>query len=188
MLPMKPGGGSKPETFDPETGEYSEEEKTKLFDKEMTNIVTRYIFGMPEDTYYPRFPIFGFHNSDYAKIYVENAVSKIKKDISLQKITNYLLKYRPKDDKSYFFNSIGYSYENSEQLYEEIYYGSDFSELKFQKFNEFGIFVAVPTIIKNIKTCEELQIITYWIYKQENGYMHFVSVNISKKEILKWKR
>ena len=187
MCPFKPGGGNHPQLYDPNNGQYSQEQISKLFEEEMANIVMRYIFGLPQDTYYPRYPILGFHNDDYCKLYVRHAIYDIKKDIPEAKVRDYLLKYRKEDDKSKFFKMHGYSTDNYVKLLEEIYYGSDFTRRRFERFDEFGLTIAVPTKIYSEKEHKKIMIITYWKYGYDKDYMHFITVNINKKEIEKWK-
>ena len=69
-MPYKTGGGGLPELYDPDNGQYTDEEKAKLLDGEISNIVMRYIFGL-SGTYDPRYPIYGFHSDEYRELYVK---------------------------------------------------------------------------------------------------------------------
>ena len=148
-MPYKIGGGSMPELYNPDNGQYTDEQKSKLLEVELSNIVLRYLFGQA-GTFDPRYPIHGFHSDEYCELYVKYRISIIYRNLSYDKI-NYLLTYRNKNDKSNFFRLLGYELNEGDinTLFKEIMDGSNFTKMKFNKLNQYGLFVKVPTKIRN---------------------------------------
>lgn len=180
MYPKKHGGGGLPELYDPENGQYvSEEDKAKYLDNEIGNIVMRYIFGI-NGTYDPRFPIFGFHSDDYCELYVKYRICKIYQDIDYNKIDNYFLKPLTKNDKSNFFFEHGYDIDKRDNLYDQLYYGTDFAKMKFDHLNPYGIIVKIPTKIYSYKEKKDILIYTVWIYRKDEKF-HLVTVDLEKR-------
>ncbi len=101
MYPTKKGGGNQQELYDPENGQYTDKEKAKILDDGISNMVMRYIFGL-DNTFEPRFPIFGFHNDEYCELYVKHRICKLYPCLSYNKI-EYLLTPISKNDKNNFF-------------------------------------------------------------------------------------
>lgn len=100
MENYKPGGGNKPQLYDPNNGQYTSEEKDLLFDLELKNI--KEFIDAKVDTFEPRFPIFGFHNDEYCKLYSENIFKTKAFNVEFSKIKDYLLVYKKEGDKSNF--------------------------------------------------------------------------------------
>lgn len=146
-MPYKIGGGGLPQLYDPKNGQYTDEEKHEILNNELENMVKRYKFGM-KDTYVPQFPIVGFHSNEYCEIYVKHTICDLLRFLPYEKI-QYLLTYKIKDDKSIFFNLLGYKSDliGRNELYEQIFIGSDFANMKFDRLDKYGIFVNVPTKI-----------------------------------------
>ena len=181
-MPYKPGGGGLPELYDPENGQYTDEEKNKLFNEELSNMIKRYIFGNT-NTYQPRYPILGFHTDEYCELYVKYAIYDLYRLLPYEKI-EYLLTYTDKNDKSLFFNHFGYesNIKGRNELFIQIMNGSDFSKMKFQKFNKYGLFVKVPTEIYNKKDGKNnLNITTIWKYEKDKKF-HFITAIPKKME------
>ena len=175
-MPYKNGGGGLPELYDPDNGQYTDEEKAKFLDGEISNMVMRYIFGLSR-TYDPRFPIYGFHSDEYCELYVKHILrnSKISPFLPHEKI-GYLLTHKDKDDKSHFFNLLGYGLndEDKETLFEEIMGGADFAKMRFSKFNRFGLFVKVPTKIYDRTKRRYIRITTIWRHDKKEQF-HFIT-------------
>lgn len=176
---MKKGGGNKPQLYDPDNGQYSDEEKKVFFEQEMSNIVLRYIFGA-KGTYEPRFPINGFHNADYCRLFLEHCLPGLNRDFPEEKVTEYLLKKREINDKSSFFALHGYTMANASELYQQLMDRADFSQMEFERLTDFGIKLSVPTEIFSKKEGKRIQIRTIWIY-QRNEMMHFVTVDLKRR-------
>lgn len=139
----------------------------------------RYLFGI-NDTYDPRFPIYGFHSDEYCELYVKHRICKDLKDISYDKIDNYFLKHQIKGDKSHFFFLHGYDLSKRDELFNQIYYGSDFTKMEFDRLNKFGIMVRVPTQIYSYRERKNILIYTIWIYKKDEWF-HLVTVDLEKR-------
>ena len=173
-MPYKTGGGGCPELYDPDNGQYTDEEKAKLLDGEISNIVMRYIFGL-SGTYDPRFPIYGFHSDEYCELYVKHRICKVYRVFPYEKM-GYLLTHRDKDDKSHFFNLLGYRLNDDDKkaLYDEIMDGADFAKMRFSKFDRFGLFVKVPTKIYDRGKRRHIRITTIWRYDKKEQF-HFIT-------------
>ena len=173
-MPYKIGGGGMPELYDPDNGQYTDEQKNKLLEGEISNIVLKYIFGL-DGTFDPRYPIYGFHSDEYCELYVKYRISNFYKNLSRDKI-KYLLTFRNKNDKSNFFRLLGYELNESDtnSLFKEIMDGSNFAKMKFNKLNQYGLFVKVPTKIRNKKTLEYVFITTIWKYTKD-GRIFFIT-------------
>ena len=175
-MPYKTGGGGLPELYDPDNGQYTDEEKAKLLDGEISNIVMRYIFGL-SGTYDPRYPIYGFHSDEYRELYVKYKLRdcKICAILPYEKI-GYLLTHKDKDDKSHFFNLLGYELNDDDKkaLCDEIMEGADFSKMKYSRSNEYGLLVEVPTKIYDRAKRRHIRINAIWLY-DEKGQFNFVT-------------
>lgn len=178
-MPYKTGGGGMPELYDPDNGQYTDEQKSKLLDTELSNIVLRYIFGL-SGTFEPRYPIYGFHSDEYCELYVRFRICKNQKYINYDKIDNYLLKPLLKNDKSLFFKLHGYDISRRNELYKQLILNTDMTKMKFDHLNEFGILVNVPTQLYSYKEKKNILIYTVWIYKKDEWF-HFVTVNLKKR-------
>ena len=176
----KIGGGNKPQDYDPENGQYVDEQKHSLEDQ-MKNIVFRYIFG-DFDTYDPFFPVYGFHDEDYCDMYVTFALKKPVKYFPEEKVTKYLLVWNKSGDKSNFFRIHGYSLDNrANELYDQILKNSDMSKRKFNRFTSKCLSIEVPTKIFSYKYNKNITIKTIWRVT-ENGQAHFITVVLEKGE------
>ncbi len=173
-MPYKIGGGGMPELYDPNNGQYTDEQKSKLLEKELSNIVLRYIFGL-NGTFDPRYPIYGFHSDEYCDLYVKFRISNIYRNLPYDKI-RYLLTSRNKNDKSNFFGLLGYELNDNDinSLFKEIIDGSNFAKMQFNKLNQYGLFVKVPTKIYDKRKLKYILITTIWKYT-EDMQMHFIT-------------
>ncbi len=162
------------ELYDPENKQYTDEEKNKLFNDELSNIIKRYIFGL-QNTYPPRYPILGFHTEEYCELYVKHTISDLNRDLPYEKI-EYLLTSTDSNDKSLFFNLIGYkNNENGRnELFIQIMKGLDFGNIKFLKLNKYGIFVDIPANIYSKRRNKIIKIPTVWKY-DKNRMFHFIT-------------
>ncbi len=180
-MPYKIGGGGLPELYDPENGQYTNEEKQKLLEIEITNIKERYLSGNKK-TFKPRFPILDFHSDEYCEFFVKYGIYELNRYLPYKKI-EYLLKHSSEDDKSHFFNMYGYTSDEKgrNELFMQIMKHSDFGNMKFQKFNEYGVFVKVPTSMYNKKEGNFIYFTT--IRKlEEDMIFHFVTAIPRKME------
>ncbi len=71
--------------------------------------------------------------------------------------------------KTIFFKLLGYvlndTYKNI--LYKEIIDGTDFAKRKFNKLNEFGLFIKAPTKLYNKNRTKSVYITTIWKYDKD---------------------
>lgn len=181
-IKKKPGGGNHPQNYDTNTGEYSN--VSLSFEEELMNIKNRYE-KRDINTYYPRFPIYGYHNDEYAKLFAEHALYGYSFNLAIEKVNQYLLVHKDKNDKSQFFNIHGYSLDNWYELYEQIIKGSKDKELYFNRFNETGLFVYTKTNIKSKFLNNDIKICCSWRVEVIGGNysLRFITV-IPSKELI----
>lgn len=181
-IKKKPGGGNHPQNYDTNTGEYSNESSS--FEEELMNIKNRYE-KRDKNTYYPRFPIYGYHNDEYAKLFAEHALYGYTFYLAEQKVNKYLLVKLPLNDKSNFFNLHGYFLDNWNELYEEIVKGSINQTLYFNGLRKTGLFVYTKTNIKSKTLNKNIKIYCSWKIEIVNGryVLRFVTV-IPDKELI----
>jgi hypothetical protein len=180
MKPTKPGGGNLPQLYDPENGQYTDEEKTKLLEDEIANIVMRYIFGLT-NTYEPRYPIYGFHNKEYCELYIRHAIYRADCDVPVEKVRDYLLKHRDRDDKSSFFKTLGYDVTKWDELHNIITANTDFSKMEYDLFNEYGLRIDAPVTMKSLIDGKEFIFYGVWRYDRKDRLMHFITVDLKKR-------
>lgn len=188
-MPYKPGGGNRPELYDPRNGQYTDDIDVELFKKqslelELTNIVGRVVFKNyhPEDTLFePRYPIYRFHNDLYCRMYIIDQVRGKNIFIDYQKITKYLLVRKESNDKSHFFELHGYTNKNPYELYEAIVTGTDTNKAKYHKIDEYGLFVEIPTKIYSKREKGYITITTIWRFDENTKRLHFVTVLLKNK-------
>ena len=144
-MPYKPGGGNKPELYDPDTGEYTEEDKRIINKRNLESLVMHYLFGMKEEK--AAFPDYRFNDREYCELYVDYLKEiSFNKEIDSRK-AKYLLTYSAKGDKSLFLkNKLGY---NEEKLLNDIYSNTDFRTMMFSELTEYGLKVIACTKLKS---------------------------------------
>ena len=180
MEKYKKGGGEKLQLYDPKNGEYTDEDKKKLFEDEMSNIVLRCIFN-DDDTYIPRYPIFGFHDDDYCRLYVGYCIKKPHFFINKKKVTDYLLTFRKNSDKSLFFKKQGYTLENSNELYNQLIEGSNIDTIKYNKIHPYGLNVEMTTTIQSITYNKKIAMKSIWRFEEDNNRLMFITVILKKQ-------
>ncbi len=98
---------------------------------------------------------------------------KIKADqiqISIEKITKYLLVEKEKNDKSKFLFGLGYSMENWKELLNDIKYLAINNELILQKQSDYGDLHSIRGKLKHKK------IITIWLKQINHDVYRFITL------------
>jgi hypothetical protein len=91
-------------------------------------------------------------------------------DISIEKITEYLLVFKLKNDKSKFLLSVGYTLENWEQPLKDIIEIAVNNNLILQKVNEFGNLYLISGKLKNKR------IVTIWLQQINHDTYRFITL------------
>ena len=162
-MKYKPGGGKKPEPYDPNTGQYTS--KSKIQENELKSVFTKSFLDLKNKDY----PIYGVHGEAYCILYVNDVVKGVEINISDNKISDYLLRPLEKDDKSHFFELHGYK-------------RSDSKKVKYNKITDKGLFVEMPTKIYSYKEGKYITITTIWKYDKTTKTLQFITVNLKKRK------
>jgi len=150
-MEFKLGGGRHMQPYDPENGQYTDEDALIIGEKDMENLVLVYLFGMDYDHLVFHFPNYKIHNEDYCEMFVKYIRRFIKNEdaiVETRKI-EYLLSVHYQRDKSSFLNKIGYNRDNVEQLIEDIRWNTDFQTATFKTINNFTFNFKAKTTINN---------------------------------------
>lgn len=91
-------------------------------------------------------------------------------DISIEKITEYLLVSKLKIDKSKFLMSLGYTFENWEELLKDIIEIAMNNDLILQRISEFGNLFSIEGNLKNKK------VVTIWLQQVNNNTYRFITL------------
>ena len=91
-------------------------------------------------------------------------------DISIEKITEYLLVSKLKNDKSKFLMSLGYTFENWEELLKDIIEIAMNNDLILQRISEFGNLFSIEGNLKNKK------VVTIWLQQVNNNTYRFITL------------
>ncbi|MBM2814966.1 MAG: hypothetical protein HW421_1728 [Ignavibacteria bacterium] len=100
--------------------------------------------------------------------------------IDKRKITDYLLKHRPEDDKSEFLNNAGYFLENAEVLLEDIADIIKNNDPIYQSTNQFGALYKIFGELAG-PNGRILDIVTVWLQNNQSNITHFVTLYPNKK-------
>lgn len=144
---FKIGGGDHLQYYDESNGQYSDEWKAGAAEKDKENLVLFYYFGLDYPELIFHFPKYGFHDDEYCEIFVLYARSRIRGLTCDPRKGKYLLTYTKSKDKSAFFNSIGYSYDDATRLVADIVEGTDVKTLKFSKLSNYGPMTLAKTML-----------------------------------------
>lgn len=101
---------------------------------------------------------------------------KIPKDayIPREKLTNYLLARRNKNDKSKFLAQVGFTYGNPEFFEEAIRKLIAENDAQYVRKNEYGTLYRVQGNLQGIHGI--LTVVTIWILLDANGQYRFVTL------------
>jgi hypothetical protein len=90
--------------------------------------------------------------------------------ISEEKIINYLLVKKPKNDKSTFLNGLGYTKENYQSLIEDIKSLAVENEATLSRTSEFGDLYSVKGKLKG------RYVVTIWLEELPDNTFRFVTL------------
>lgn len=91
-------------------------------------------------------------------------------DISVEKITGYLLAKKEKNDKSKFLLSLGYSKKNWHELLNAIKNIALNNDLTLEKISEFGNLYSVKGELKN------RMVVTIWLQQVDKDVYKFITL------------
>ncbi len=170
-MEFKLGGGKHLQPYDPENGQYTNEDLVRIKEKDMENLVLIYIFGLDYDSFYIHFPNYKIHDNDYCKLFVKYIRTYIKNiDVVIEeRKMNYLLKEVKSDDKSKFLLDLGYDFINTEILMDEIRWGTDFKTSKFRNISKYTFNIMTKTTLRG-------KIVTTGRQINEDGTVRFITL------------
>ena len=93
-----------------------------------------------------------------------------KIEIPEEKITNYLLVQKAKNDKSAFLFKLGYSMEKIKELTEDIKYIATHNEAVLQQQTQFGEMYEVKGKLKNSA------VVTIWLLRVDTDKFRFITL------------
>lgn len=91
-------------------------------------------------------------------------------EIPEEKITDYLLVQKEKNDKSAFLFKLGYSLENVNELTEDIRYIATHNEAQLQQRTQFGEMYEVKGKLKN------KEVVTIWLLRSDTDKFRFITL------------
>lgn len=157
-MPLKPGGGNHMQLYDSRNGEYTEQEKQIMRERDNAALAS-YKWNREASTVKFHFPVEGVHEEDYCRDFVESIRSDLKEPIFIESKMNYLLTYREKDDKSKFLKALGYSENKPRELFHDICVNTRLDSIEFSRFSHKEMLVEGKTILKGkiVKTIWKIE-------------------------------
>lgn len=155
---VKEGGGGKYQPYNEKDGRYC---RNPVCIKDEETLVLKRLFGisMKDEISYP---IPGVHDRQYLELIIAYGLKLEYPYIDDRKISHYLLVFKEKNDKSLFFNRIGYTLESWNNLKEAIIYGTSFKRKNLVDFDKHKFTFETETIIKNLITGEKVSLTSVW--------------------------
>jgi hypothetical protein len=95
--------------------------------------------------------------------------------ISLEKITGYLLQWRPESDKSQFLARAGYTQQNGEALADDIRRQLLPLEAQFEEQTQYGAMYSITGVLTG-PTGEQLKVKTIWMIEAVTGLTKFITM------------
>ncbi len=90
--------------------------------------------------------------------------------IQEEKILNYLLVWKEKNDKSKYLEQLGFNRDNFKELIEEIKIIATSNDMVLSRENEFGNLYQIEGLLK------ESLIVTIWIEQLDNNQYRFITL------------
>jgi hypothetical protein len=101
--------------------------------------------------------------------------------INREKIANYLLVWRPENDKSQFLAQAGYTERDADQLAADIREQLLSQEAKFEKTTEYGeMYGIVGSLIG--PNGQALQVISIWMIEAATSLTKFITLYPAKED------
>lgn len=150
-MKFKLGGGDYLQPYDEKNGQYTDGDCLKVKEKDLENLVLKYIYGLDYKNLTFHFPNYKIHDEVYCELFIKYVRQFIKNDdviIQPEKM-KYLLLCKFKDDKSAFFKKIGYSEFDSERLMNDIRRNTKFETSSFKRINKYTFNFEAKTILNN---------------------------------------
>ena len=149
-MEFKLGGGRHLQPYDPENGQYTDEDFAKIKEKDMENLVLIYIFGLDYDHLSFHFPDYRIHDKEYCEMFAKYIRQYIKNEdvVIEERKMGYLLRKTNADDKSEFLLGLGYDLADIRKLMSDIRWGTDFTVSKFRNIGEFTFNIMAKTTLK----------------------------------------
>ncbi|ACK64411.1 conserved hypothetical protein [Rippkaea orientalis PCC 8801] len=97
------------------------------------------------------------------------------------KLTEYLLKYKTKNDKSQYLSQAGFTQDNPEQLKIAIYELIQTNRGIKDGENEYGIFYKVSGELIGINR-RNLSVITIWLQRKIDNQFQFITLKPNKEK------
>ncbi len=97
------------------------------------------------------------------------------------KISNYLLKYRDKDDKSKFLAQAGFTKDNPEKLKLAIYQLMETVNAIEDDTNEYGTFYRIEGELIGVNQ-RNLSVITIWLKRKIDNQFQFITLKPKKEK------
>lgn len=119
-MKLKIGGGDHLQAYDEDTGQYTDEYKAEILEKDMENLTLVHLFGMDYGHLRFHFPKKGIHDDEYCEMFVEYLrCNNLLREPSIPdaKLDRYLFKHQEEDDKSKFMIEI-LGFENNAEGWE----------------------------------------------------------------------
>ncbi|MCQ3914388.1 MAG: hypothetical protein MJ201_01005 [Mycoplasmoidaceae bacterium] len=137
-MPYKPGGGYLPQPYDPDNGQYTDEDKASMSKSDMRALNQLRSSHTITVGYEPHFPTQGIHDEEYNKQFVELFRHKFEKPSIPENKCSYLMSSNATHDKSGFLRSIGYSKYSLFELNDDILKNTDFATIKYSRMKQGG--------------------------------------------------
>lgn len=97
-----------------------------------------------------------------------------------EKLTQYLLVYKARNDKSKFLAQAGFTQDNPEQLKASIRSLVASVEAIEDEANEYGIFYRVVGALAGVNGMN-LWVVTIWLQRQKDGKFQFITLKPDKE-------
>ena len=95
--------------------------------------------------------------------------------IAPEKLTGYLLRWRPEDDKSAFLARAGYTVENSDRLRQDIQTQLLPLDAEFLEITEYGSMYRIRGSLRGPNKLE-LQVVTIWMTEEASQQTKFITL------------
>jgi len=101
--------------------------------------------------------------------------------IARAKLTNYLLEWRPENDKSQFLAQAGYSAAQADRLLEDIRQQLLPLEAEFEETTEYGDTYRISGTLKG-PNGQTLRVVSIWMIEHASGLTKFITLYPQKEK------